>query len=142
MGMLGGRGMMWHPHMMGGPGLMGMSAMRRQYFMPYGILREYAGKTNPVRPTAANLSAGKRLHETSCASCHGPRGLGNGPAAQGLNPPPPNIAATAQIPMATDSYLYWTIAEGGTHLKTAMPPFKSVREPTQIWEIILYLRRI
>jgi Cytochrome C oxidase, cbb3-type, subunit III len=103
--------------------------------MPYGIPRESAGKTNPVRPTAANVSAGKRLYETSSARCHGTRGLGNGPAA-------PNIAATAQMPMATDSHLYWTIAEGGTPLKTAMPAFKSVLEPTQIWEIILYLRRI
>jgi mono/diheme cytochrome c family protein len=46
------------------------------------------------------------------------------------------------MPMASDGYLYWTIAEGGVSLKTAMPPFKGALKPDQIWQIILYLRQI
>jgi mono/diheme cytochrome c family protein len=128
--------------MMGGRGMMGMSILRHQYFMQYGIPPNYADKADPLPDTAANVSEGKKLYEANCASCHGPSGLGNGPAGQALNPPPANLAATSQMPMATDGYLYWTIAEGGVPLGTAMPPFKGALKPDQIWQIILYLRRL
>jgi mono/diheme cytochrome c family protein len=128
--------------MMGGRGMMGMSTPRHQYFMQYGIPRQYANKADPLPDTAANVSAGEKLYEANCASCHGPSGLGNGPAGQALNPPPANIAATSQMPMATDGYLYWTIAEGGVPLGTAMPAFKAALKPDQIWQIILYLREL
>lgn len=136
MGMMGGRGMM------GGPGMMGMATLRHQYFMQYGIPPKYADQVDPLPDTAANVSAGKKLYEASCASCHGPSGLGNGPAGQALNPPPANIAATSQMPMATDGYLYWTIAEGGAPLHSAMPAFKDTLKPDAIWQIILYLRQL
>ncbi len=136
MGMMGGNGMM------GGRGMMGMSTLRHQYIMQYGIPAAYADKADPLRGTAANIDAGKKLYEANCASCHGASGLGNGPAAQALNPPPANIAATSRMPMATDGYLYWTIAEGGVPLKTAMPAFKDALKPDQIWQIVHYLRRL
>lgn len=41
-----------------------------------------------------------------------------------------------------DGYLYWTIAEGGTQLQTAMPPFKEVMREEEIWKTILYLREL
>lgn len=43
--------------------------------------------------------------------------------------------------MAGDEYLYWTIAEGGEPLNTAMPAFKRMLEQDEIWRIIVYLRR-
>jgi mono/diheme cytochrome c family protein len=142
MGMMGGPGMMGGQGMMGGPGMMGMATLRHQYVSQYGLEAKYADKRNPLRSTRKNLAAGKRLYEASCASCHGASGLGDGPAAQALNPPPANIAATSQMPMATDGYLYWTIAEGGAALHSAMPAFKDTLKPDAIWQIILYLRRL
>lgn len=44
--------------------------------------------------------------------------------------------------MTTDGYLYWTIADGGAPLGTAMPPFKSMLKEDQIWKIIIYLREL
>jgi mono/diheme cytochrome c family protein len=126
--------------MMGRGGMMPMSMMRHRYVMMQGISPKYAAKTDPVPVTAATLKSGKRLYNQNCARCHGVNGLGNGPAGANLNPPPANISQIGKIPMATDGYLYWTIAEGGVPLGTAMPAFKGSLQEKQIWEIINYIR--
>jgi mono/diheme cytochrome c family protein len=140
MGMGGGPGMMGGGMM--GPGMMGGSFVRRQFVMRNGVDPRYARVVNPLSPTTANIDAGRQLYAQDCAACHGPTGLGNGEAGKNLNPPPPNLVGVGRMPMATDGYLYWTIAEGGTLLKTAMPPFKSVLTQKQIWEVILFLRAL
>lgn len=124
---------------MRGGGMVNMSVIRHQYVARNGLDPKYASKVNPLPGSAANFKAGQKLYERNCASCHGPTGLGNGPAGKNLNPPPPNIAASSKMPMSSDGYLYWTIAEGGVPLHTAMPPFKSTLKPDQIWKIIIFL---
>jgi hypothetical protein len=128
--------------MMGRGGMMGMSIIRHRYVMMNGINPRYASKINPLPMTAETVKSGERLYQQNCASCHGVSGLGNGPAGRTLNPPPSNIAALTKMPMATDGYLYWSIAEGGVPLGTAMPAFKGVLNENQIWEIITYLRTL
>lgn len=123
-------------------GMMGMSTVRHQFVMRNGINPRYASKTNPLSGSAENFKAGQELYKQNCAACHGATGLGDGPAGANLNPPPPNIAAASKTPMASDGYLYWTIAEGGVPLQTAMPPFKNTLNPDQIWKIIIFLRRL
>jgi hypothetical protein len=44
------------------------------------------------------------------------------------------------MPMASDSYLLWTISEGGVPVGGAMPPFKGSTKEEDIWRIIIYLR--
>lgn len=128
--------------MMHGESMMGRQAIRRQFVMQNGINPEYAGKRNPLKSTAANIKEGKKLYDQNCAACHGSTGQGDGPAGRNLNPPPANIAAAARMLMVTDGYLYWTIADGGTPLGSAMPPFKGTLKEDQIWKIIIYLRQI
>jgi mono/diheme cytochrome c family protein len=48
----------------------------------------------------------------------------------------------AKMPIATDAYLYWTIAEGGVPVESAMPPFKAALGEGEIWDIIGYLRQL
>ncbi|HZE21492.1 MAG TPA: cytochrome c [Desulfobaccales bacterium] len=128
--------------MMGRGGMMGMSGIRHRYVMEHGINPKYASKINPLPMTAMTIKAGEGLYEQNCARCHGPTGLGNGPDGRTLNPPPSNLVALSRMPMATDGYLYWTIAEGGVPLGTAMPAYKGVLNENQIWEIITYLRTL
>jgi mono/diheme cytochrome c family protein len=126
--------------MMGGGMMNNRFSVRRYYVMQNGIDPRYASQENPLEYSSKNISDGKRLYDQNCAMCHGPTGLGDGPAGRGMNPPPANIAAFIKSPMETDGYLYWTIAEGGAPLKTAMPPFKNTLKENDIWKIIVYLR--
>ncbi|WP_456444980.1 c-type cytochrome [Thiolapillus sp.] len=119
-----------------------MSMQRHHYVMRNGLPEEYAGKHNPLGSNAEDLAQGKTLYQSNCAACHGARGLGDGPAGESLNPRPANIARFAKMPMASDPYLFWTISEGGTPVKSAMPPFKSVLKEQEIWQIIAYLRQM
>lgn len=149
----GGPGMM-----MGGPGRMGMmrgnrmgmmnggggmSMLRHRHVMQNGIPSDYRSKTIPARfASSANMEKGKELYQNNCATCHGASGVGDGIAGANLNPRPANIARFSKMPMASDSYLYWTIAEGGLPVKSAMPAFKAQLQQQQIWQIITYLRAL
>lgn len=102
---------------------------------------EYAGKTNPVDGKAAEIDAGKGIYNSNCASCHGDKAMGDGPAAKSLNPPPKSLAAEGSL---SDGYLYWRIAEGGgmAPFKSAMPAWKTFLSEEQIWQVIAYLRTL
>lgn len=44
----------------------------------------------PSEPSATEVS-GQAVYGANCATCHGERGQGNGPAAVGLEPPPADL---------------------------------------------------
>jgi len=121
-------------------GMMQGGMVRHRFVMHNGIPKDYASRANPLKATEAERKRGGQLYQNNCATCHGPAGKGDGVAAKGLNPPPANLADTVRMPIAGDAFLYWTIAEGGAPVNTAMPPFKGTLKENQIWEVILYLR--
>ncbi len=125
-----------------GMGMMSGNMVRHHYVMRNGIDQEYQAKKNPLVASKENLREGAQLYQTFCATCHGDQGRGDGPAGKALNPPPMDLSAIIHRRIATDAFLYWTIAEGGTPLKTAMPPFKSALQEEQIWKVVLHLRSL
>ena len=105
------------------------------------IPKEYAALSNPLEGKASAADEGQQIYNTNCASCHGPEGMGDGPAAKALNPKPKPLAQEKGL---SDAYLYWRIAEGG-----AMPPFRSVMpawknflSEEQVWQVVTYLRTL
>jgi len=60
-----------------------------------------SGTDVPVLPVSVNERRGRQLYAANCASCHGPRGAGDGPAAASLVPAPSDLSsheyATARI---------------------------------------------
>jgi cytochrome c553 len=119
-----------------------VSMVRHRFVHANGIDSQYATKANPLESTPEILAAGRGLYEQHCAACHGMSGLGDGEAGAALSPPPANVAVASTLPMASDAYLYWTIAEGGVPIGSAMPPFKTVLGESEIWQIVVHLREL
>ena len=120
----------------------GMSMLRHRYVMRNGLPDRYRSRKNPLDATAENLAAGERVYESRCVSCHGVSGRGDGPAAGSLEPGPTDIARFSRTPMASDGYLFWTVAEGGAPVGSAMPAFGDALSEAEIWQLLLYLRRM
>lgn len=124
----------------------------------------YQQRANPLPASAEHLQRGRRLYESlarpaDCASCHGKRGDGKGPAAQGLLPPPRDFRCAATMQALSDGQLYWVIENGSGpfHLparqgaqqierpgrgapSTAMRGYGDQLSETDIWQLVLYLR--
>jgi mono/diheme cytochrome c family protein len=132
----------WAQGMMGsGNGsVMTNGSARHAYFMRQGVPAPYAKMANPLKASAVDLNAGKQLYADNCIACHGAGGRGDGVVGSTLDPRPADLAAIVRMPMASDGYLYWSIAEGGASFGTAMPAAKNTLQPEEIWKIILYIR--
>lgn len=118
----------------------GRSMARHMTFMREGVSSEYRGEQNPLSAAKETIDGGGALYGGHCASCHGARGLGDGEASRGLNPPPALLAHMVRMPMAVDEYLLWSISGGGEAFGTAMPAFKDALTKEEIWQIVMFMR--
>ncbi|MEO5658050.1 MAG: c-type cytochrome [Nitrospiria bacterium] len=98
---------------------------------------------NPFPSTPENIAKGDGLFhgKGTCFVCHGVNGLGDGPAAVGLDPSPRNFSNAAFHRSRTDGELMWVIKNGSAG--TAMVPLVgSVIDEDDAWLIILYERSL
>lgn len=94
---------------------------------------------NPLagqKSDAKMLGEAKKLVETNCASCHGPEGKGNGPAAAAL-PTKPADWTSAKVARETDGEIFWKISNG----RGPMPPWKHLPEKDR-WMLVNYIRSL
>ena len=89
----------------------------------------------PKRPI--DVAAGRAIYEKSCASCHGLRGLGDGPAAMSLNPKPPAIGRAEEMRERSPALLYRIMSVGVAG--TPMPGFAAQLASDQRWNVVSYL---
>jgi mono/diheme cytochrome c family protein len=103
---------------------------------------EYADLENPFAGDHEAAEAGAEIYEINCASCHGPEGLGDGPAAEGLDPKPASLADAHLMEDMSDGALFWRVSEGGTFapFNSAMPPWKDVLSEDERWQVITFIR--
>jgi mono/diheme cytochrome c family protein len=103
---------------------------------------DFASKTNPVAGNADAAAKGKTQYTALCQSCHGEKGLGDGPAGSALTPKPVNLKLTAAE--ASDAYIFWRISEGGAMdpFKSSMPAHKSTLKEDQIWQLVTYVKSL
>jgi mono/diheme cytochrome c family protein len=103
---------------------------------PVPVPAEFAGKTNPLGPEAAD--EGAEIFRTNCETCHGPQGHGDGPAGQSLDPKPQDLSQLQKI--ADDDYLFWRISEGKPG--TSMVAWKGILSEEQIWQAVSFIRTL
>lgn len=96
---------------------------------------DWAGKSMPPGTDAA---AGSAVYTMNCEPCHGPGGLGDGPAGQAIQPHPANLVTFA--PQVGDDYLFWRISTGKDG--TSMVSWKGILTDEQIWQVVAYVRTL
>lgn len=92
---------------------------------------------NPLQPAEKNIVLGLDHFDAHCASCHGPTGkadIEKGKAVHAAD------LTSDKIQSKSDSELFRIISRGV--LGTAMPAFGKTHSPTEIWQTILFLRKL
>lgn len=134
-----GAGMMGQG-MMGRGMMMGSKSRHHQYMMG-DVPAPYRSARNPLPHDEQTMRRGAAVYAQKCAACHGNTGQGDGPSAKGLNPPPANLAwGSGMHMMRGDSFLYWTIEEGGAPVGSAMPAFKGALPERDVWAVVTYVQ--
>jgi copper resistance protein D len=84
-----------------------------------------------------SIFAGKQHFERQCTACHGPGGLGDGPAAKGLPKQPANLSEP-HTALHTAGDMYWWLEHGIQ--PSGMPGFADVLSDEDRWDVINFLR--
>ena len=94
-----------------------------------------------LRGNAAN---GAKLYVQYCASCHGPKGDGDGPVASTLNPRPAKHHDHVFMATLSDQHLYQVISKGGASVGKSpmMAPWGNVIPEQGIKDLIAFLREL
>jgi copper transport protein len=87
---------------------------------------------------AGGLAQGEAIYAQHCATCHGDTGIGNGPAAASLLPPPADLTLHAR--WHSDEQLFWFITHGVAG--TPMPSFADQLQPSERWAVIAHLHAL
>lgn len=100
-----------------------------------------AAMQNPVKPTSVSITAGKKLYDTQCATCHGATGKGDGRMAAAMNDPKPSDLTDATWKHgASDGEVFTLIRDGSKG--TGMRGYASRMKTDDIWNVVNYLRTL
>ena len=91
---------------------------------------------NPITNDVESQNSGKVLWGTHCKSCHGAKGLGDGPKAETLKTEPGDFSKNI-FQSQTDGAIFYKISTG----KDDMPSFKKkITDQEDIWNLVNYVR--
>ena len=85
----------------------------------------------------AKISMGVEHFAAHCAVCHGAPGVPKGDIAQGLYPPPPDLAITAKL--YSDGELFWIIKHG---IKMTGMPAWADHSDEEVWATVAFLKKL
>lgn len=103
---------------------------------PWPVPDNYKTMKNPVAADAESLTQGKALWGTHCKSCHGTKGMGDGPKASTLKTEPGDFTIP-EVQSQSDGALFYKTTTG----RDDMPSFsKKIPEKEEIWSIVNYMR--
>ena len=111
---------------------------RTQVKDPWPVPENYKKMKNPVASDAESIAAGKALWTTHCKSCHGTKGLGDGPKAAQLKTEAGDFSK-AETQSQSDGSLFYKTSEG----RDDMPGFKKkIPDQDDIWSLVNYMRTL
>jgi high-affinity iron transporter len=84
--------------------------------------------------------SGGRIYQSTCASCHGARGLGDGPAAKGMNPVPAAVGSMTFMQNVAPSLMFQKVSVGVKG--TSMAGFADKLSVADRWNVIAYLTQL
>ena len=106
------------------------SAQGKTWTIPEGA----ANEPNPLTANADVLKKGASLYKSHCQSCHGAKGLGDGPEAdvKDARRKPANLS----VSRTPDGVMFYKIWNGRDEPK--MPAFKSQMTKDEAWAVVAY----
>lgn len=102
---------------------------------PWDVPVNYKTMKNPQKSTPESIANGKALYNQHCASCHGKKGLGDGPKARTLDTPSGDMSGAAYQNQTDGEHFYKTKFGRGD-----MPKYDKKIDDTDIWDMVNYMR--
>ena len=99
---------------------------------------------DPPEIAAADPAKGEADYQVYCASCHGPRGAGDGPAAAALDPKPARHTDGSYMNALSNDELFKVISEGGAAVGKSplMAPWGGSLSQEQIRDVVAFVRSL
>jgi mono/diheme cytochrome c family protein len=92
---------------------------------------------NPVEMSKDNMTEAKTLYSVHCKSCHGTKGLGDGPKAKGLKGDLGDFSS-AKFHAQTDGEMFYKTKVG----RADMPGYAKKLSDEQIWLTVIWMREL
>jgi mono/diheme cytochrome c family protein len=117
--------------------LMGQTVNAQAKAKPWPVPdKDKAIKSSQKLTDAAVIANGKDLWAKHCKSCHGAKGLGDGPKAVSLKTSPGDFT-TAEFQAATEGELFYRLSKG----RDEMPAYdKKLPDAKDRWDLVAYMR--
>jgi mono/diheme cytochrome c family protein len=116
--------------------IMGAGFITATQKKPWPVPDNYKKMKNAVPANAESIASGKSLWTTHCKSCHGTKGLGDGPKAAQLKTDPGDFSKT-EVQSQPDGALFYKSMEG----RDDMPSFKKkIPDQDELWDLVNYIR--
>jgi mono/diheme cytochrome c family protein len=115
---------------------LGNNAFAQKKPGPWDVPAKNKTVKNPVKSSAESIASGKALYAKHCKSCHGAKGLGDGPKASGLKTLSGDFSSAAFQSMS-DGELFYKTSVG----RDEMPAYdKKIPDADDIWAIVNFMR--
>jgi len=100
-------------------------------------------RKNPVAAAKPALEKGQALYQKHCASCHGDKGKGDGPAAGHRAGTPIDLTLT-DLKDLSDGEMLWKISTGLRDGADVLMPAlsKEVKAEEDRWKVVLFVRTL
>lgn len=121
-----------------------LAASARAEDQPWVAPQEDRIRPNPVNASRDAVRRGQALFKKHCATCHGPEGRGDGPAAAFGLVTPRDLTAPAVQSRLSDGEIYWKLSKGRkAGNEVVMPPGEDkIRSAEDRWKVVLFVRSL